>query len=105
MDEKAVYVVYLLRCLDGSLYTGIATDWKRRFEEHLTGKGAKYTQSHPVDRIERVWRAADKIAACKLEYHIKTLNKAKKEQLIAEPRRLGDLLGNKVDSARYDVIV
>ena len=41
------WYVYMLRCADGSLYTGIAADVERRFEEHKSGRGAKYTRSHP----------------------------------------------------------
>ena len=41
--------LYLLRCRDGSLYAGIATDVERRFREHAAGKGAKYTRAHPPE--------------------------------------------------------
>ena len=105
MEEKTVYYVYMLRCRDNSLYTGIATDWQRRFTEHLEKRGAKYTKSHPVERIERVWQAADKIAACKLEYRIKALEKLQKETLITDETTLDALLGDKLDSTRYTVIV
>lgn len=40
------WYVYMLRCADGSLYTGIAADVECRFEEHKSGRGAKYTRSH-----------------------------------------------------------
>lgn len=99
------YFVYVLRCQDHSLYTGIATDWQRRWEEHQSRQGAKYTRSHPVERIERVWQAADKIAACKLEYRIKALPKSHKEQLIAHPAILGTLMGDKIDPAAYEPII
>ena len=42
-----MWYVYMLLCADGSLYTGSATDVERRFEEHRSGHGAKYTRSHP----------------------------------------------------------
>lgn len=99
------YFVYMLRCQDGSLYTGIATDWHRRLEEHMLGKGAKYTKSHPVLRVERVWQASDKIAACKLEYHIKTLSKLQKERLITREAAISDLLSETVDPNQYEVVI
>ena len=41
------WFVYLVECVDGSLYAGIATDVDRRYAEHVAGKGARYTRSHP----------------------------------------------------------
>ena len=99
------YHVYMLRCEDDSLYTGIATDWQRRFEEHRARLGAKYTKSHPVKQIERVWQAPDKIAACKLEYRIKALSKPDKERLVAHPQALDALLGDKIDVSWYEIVI
>ena len=52
------WYVYMLRCEDGSLYTGIASDVEKRFAMHKSGHGAKYTRSHPPvavhDRDRRV---------------------------------------------------
>jgi len=42
----------MLRCEDGSIYTGTAKDYLKRYEEHLSGKGAKYTKSHKVKKID-----------------------------------------------------
>jgi putative endonuclease len=44
---KGEYVVYMLLCIDGSLYTGVTNNLVRRFGLHLAGKGARYTRSHP----------------------------------------------------------
>ena len=41
--------VYMLRCRDGSLYTGVTTDVERRFAQHRAGTGAKYTRTHPPE--------------------------------------------------------
>ena len=41
------YYVYILRCRGGSLYTGITNDVEHRMAAHLSGRGAKYTRSHP----------------------------------------------------------
>jgi len=102
-NEKAVvklqtvqraYFVYLLRCTDESLYTGITTDVERRFAEHLTGgrKGAKYTGSHTPKEIEAVWQAENRSVASKLEWRLKHLTKAQKEALCKEPDRLAEFV-------------
>lgn len=78
------YFVYILRCLDNSLYTGITPDIKRRIGEHLSKdtKGAKYTKSHTPVALEALWTCKGKSAASKLECRIKRLKKQKKEELI-----------------------
>lgn len=80
-----MYYVYMLRCGDGSLYTGITTDPARRFAEHQGqgGRGAKYTAARRAVRMEAIWTAADRSAASRLERHIKLLAKREKEALIA----------------------
>lgn len=83
------YYVYLLRCADNSLYAGITTDPTRRFAQHAAGKkagGAKYTASHPPKRIEAVWQAADRSAASRLEYRLKSLTRIQKERLLCGER-------------------
>jgi len=45
-----LYFVYILKCADGSLYTGITTDLKRRFAEHKDRKGGGYTSAHEVKK-------------------------------------------------------
>lgn len=79
-----MYYVYILRCEGNNLYTGITTDVKRRFEEHGEGKqkGAKFTKTHKPIKIEAVWETESKSDASKLEYRIKQLKKAEKEDLI-----------------------
>ena len=76
--------VYMLRCKDGSLYTGITPDVRRRYAEHCAGKGAKYTKSHPPVSLEAVWQVADKSDALRLEYRIKALTKEQKERLLTD---------------------
>ncbi len=77
------YVVYILRCADDSLYTGITTDLTHRVAVHNSGKGAKYTRSRlPV--IPVYWEmAADKGSALRREFAIKKLSREEKMQLIA----------------------
>lgn len=75
--------VYILRCRGDSLYTGYTPDPEKRYREHCEGRGAKYTRSHPPISLETVWKTETKQDALRLEYRIKKLSKAKKEQLIA----------------------
>ena len=77
------YSLYILRCADGSLYTGIALDVARRLEEHRNGvRGAKYLRGRtPVELVfERP--AGDRAAALRLEYRVKRLSRTEKEALI-----------------------
>ena len=84
-NDTAPYTVYILRCEDGSLYTGITTDVERRFQEHASRgpKAARYTRTHPVVGIEATFGASDRAAASALEYRIKKLSHAEKLELIA----------------------
>ena len=78
-----MYLVYILRCGDGSLYTGITNDLSRRPAAHSSGRGAKYTRSRLP--VALVWQEAqpDKSAALRRERQIKALSRAEKLQLIA----------------------
>ena len=85
------YYTYILRCADGSLYTGITTDLARRFAQHSSGRGrsgAKYTASrHPV-AYECAFSSSDRSTASRLEYKIKSLCRSDKLRLIAGERVL-----------------
>ena len=74
--------VYILRCGDGSLYTGISTDVARRLEEHCSGKGAKYTRGRNPLELAYVEACSDKSAALRRELEIKALPRAEKLKLI-----------------------
>ena len=84
-----VYYVYIVRCEDDSLYTGIATDVVRRLREHLSQRdpGAKYTRTRKVVALEMVWRTHGRSAASKLEYRIKCLSHEGKLALVERPAR------------------
>lgn len=83
MTEK-MWFVYILRCGDGSLYTGITTDVERRLAVHRSGKGAKYTRSHlPVELVYTA-ECGDHSAALKREWEIKELSREEKMILIKE---------------------
>ena len=88
-----MYYIYILRCIDNSLYTGSTSDIKKRLKEHFSKNSlaAKYTKSHTPKEIVALWECEDKSGAMKVEYHIKTLTKAQKEELISydkAPRRI-----------------
>ena len=76
--------VYMLRCGDGTLYTGMAADVDKRAEVHNAGKGAKYTRSRlPVAVVYRE-QCQDRSAALKREAAIKKLTRRDKLALIAD---------------------
>ncbi len=77
------YGVYILRCGDGSLYTGITNDLPRRVAAHNSGKGAKYTRGRgPVEPV--YWEEQpDRPAALRRERAVKALSRAEKLALIA----------------------
>ena len=74
--------VYMLRCGDGSLYTGIAVDVQARFHAHSTGKGAKYTRGRGPLELVYQEECGDKGTALKREYAIKMLTREEKLNLI-----------------------
>lgn len=77
------YWVYIVRCADGTLYTGIAIDVDARIEQHNAGKGAKYTKTRrPVVCVYKE-KCTDKSDALKREIAIKRMRRLEKEQLIA----------------------
>lgn len=78
------WYVYMLRCCDGSLYTGYTDDVDRRLACHNSGKGAKYTRSRLPVALAYSEECADKSAALKREYAIKQLTKAQKESIITK---------------------
>jgi putative endonuclease len=76
--------VYIARCSDDSLYTGMASDVDRRIGEHNAGTGAKYTRSRrPVEAVYRE-ECLDKSTALKREAAIKRMTRAQKLELIDE---------------------
>ena len=76
------FYVYLLRCADGTLYTGYTDDPVRRTKVHNAGKGAKYPRARlPVELVYQE-ACADKSAALRREYEIKQLTRVQKLKLI-----------------------
>lgn len=74
--------VYVLRCGDGSLYTGWTNDLEQRLAAHQSGKGAKYTKGRTPIELVYFEELPDKSAALRRENELKKLTKDKKEQLI-----------------------
>ena len=77
-----VYFVYLIKCKDGSLYTGITTDVERRFEEHKRKKGGRYTSAKGVVKVVYTERHPDRSSASKREAEIKRWPRKKKLSLM-----------------------
>ena len=78
------YYVYMLCCGDGSLYTGSTNDVERRLRAYQSGKGAKYTRSHPPVTLVYQEMAEDRGAALRREAAIKRLTRLEKLALIGE---------------------
>lgn len=76
--------LYILRCGDGSLYTGITLDLERRFAQHQAGRASRYTRSRlPVSLVW--WREAGSWGdALREELRIKRLSRSEKEALVQE---------------------
>ncbi|MDP1645614.1 MAG: GIY-YIG nuclease family protein [Thiobacillus sp.] len=83
--SAAAWCVYMLRCADGSLYTGITTDIARRVAEHNgnSALGARYTRSRRPVQLVYVEAAANRAEATRREATIKLLDRARKLALCA----------------------
>ena len=73
---------YIVKCNDGSLYTGWTTDIEKRIEAHNAGKGAKYTKARRPVELVHLEEFSTKEEAMKREYAIKQLTRKAKEALI-----------------------
>ena len=76
------WFVYILRCADGTLYTGSTDDVQRRLAAHNSGKGAKYTRGRTPVEVVYTEECESYSAALKREYAIKQLSRQEKLQLI-----------------------
>lgn len=98
MAVKPRWQVYIVRCADGSLYTGVAVDVSRRVAEHngtrsngaraVRDKGARYTRARRPVKLVYHEAAANRSAACRREYRIKQLTRREKLALIAAGSRI-----------------
>ncbi|MEA1928441.1 MAG: GIY-YIG nuclease family protein [Candidatus Auribacterota bacterium] len=76
------WYVYIVRCRDGQLYTGITTNLDRRVEEHNRGIGCKYTASRRPVKLVHAEPQPDRSAALKREAEIKSWPRSHKERLL-----------------------
>ena len=91
--SKSRWSVYVLRCGDGSLYTGIATDVKRRLEEHRADAGAKYLRGRGPLEVVFQSEMGSRSMATRAELRIKGLSRLAKEEFLAA-RGQSDLLAD-----------
>lgn len=77
-----MWYLYILRCGDGTLYTGITTDVERRLEAHRQGRGAKYTRGRGPLELAYQEKCGTHSEALKREYAVKQLTREEKEDLI-----------------------
>ena len=81
-NNSSIWHVYMVRCSDGTLYTGITNDLEKRIEAHNSGKdGARYTRARRPVTLVYSEQVQSKSAAARLEYRIKKLRRSKKELL------------------------
>jgi len=76
--DKRLWIVYLIRCTDESLYCGITNNLKKRLTAHNSGKGAKYTRSRRPVKLVAASSEMSKSDALKLEYRVKQVPAGKK---------------------------
>lgn len=77
-----MWYLYILRCKDDTLYTGITTDVEKRFEAHQSGKGAKYTRGRgPLELVYRE-QCGSHSDALKRECEVKKLTRQQKQELL-----------------------
>jgi putative endonuclease len=75
--------LYLIECRNGAYYAGITNDLARRYDQHVAGKGAKYTRANPPVRLLGSRMFADRSAALKAEHAIRQLPKSRKLRFLS----------------------
>ena len=81
-EEKQIWYLYILRCRDNTLYTGITVDVEKRFAAHSAGRGAKYTRGRgPLELVYRE-RCGTHSDALKRERIVKSMRRSQKEKMI-----------------------
>lgn len=78
MKAAKTWYLYLIECVDGSIYTGITVDLEARYAAHQNGSGARYTRSHPPARLLGFETHPDRSAASKAEHKAKQLSAPEK---------------------------
>ena len=83
-DQSKPWYVYIVRCRDGSLYTGISDDVQKRVEKHNSGKGTKYTAGRKPVVLVHTERCSNRRSALRRELKIKSSTRCEKLTLIAQ---------------------
>jgi len=100
-QDQQPYSLYLVRCRDGTLYTGIATDVRRRLSEHGgKGRGAKYLRGRGPLELVFEYAVGDRRLASRVERLVKQLPRLQKERLVADPEQLTRLVPDLAKSVR-----
>jgi putative endonuclease len=86
LHMKRRWLVYILRCSDGSLYTGITTDLPKRLKVHNAGKASRYTRSRLPVALAYSESQNSTSAALKREAAIKKLSRPQKDRLLCQQR-------------------
>ena len=87
-----MWVVYIVRCADDTLYCGITNDLEARLAAHSAGKGAKYTRRRGPVTLAFAQRCRQKGLALRIEYAIKQLTRDEKLALVAQPKSITPIL-------------
>ena len=82
MNHKKRWCVYIVRCADETLYTGISNDYHQRIAQHNQGDGAKYTRSRTPVVLNYLRFGQNRSEVSQWEYQIKKLSRTQKEKLI-----------------------
>jgi putative endonuclease len=91
--SSAVFSLYIVRCSDDTLYTGIATDVGKRIAEHESSpRGSRYLRGKGPLRLEFAEEVGGRAVASRLEYRVKRLSRVHKDALISGRVLLRDLL-------------
>ena len=85
---ESIWYLYILKCKDGTFYTGITNDVEKRLEMHRSGKGAKYTRGRGPLELVYTEECENHSQALKREYEVKKLPKEQKLQLILSRKLL-----------------
>jgi len=86
------WYLYIVECRDGTFYTGITTDIKKRIDAHNSGRGAKYTRGRGPVKLMHLRRYTDRSAASKSEHKIKKLKRGKKLRIISDFALPGEIV-------------
>ncbi|MDH5628178.1 MAG: GIY-YIG nuclease family protein [Candidatus Krumholzibacteria bacterium] len=84
---ESAWFVYILRCADRTLYTGVTNDTDKRVADHNAGRGARYTRARLPVRLVYVEQVEDRGAALRRENEIKRLRAADKRALVGREKR------------------